>query len=90
MLSEQQCSCGRAQEACQTTCLLTLCRQVVDLLSLLLTRLCSLEVAGQLTVAAFECVQENPHGFFPIRDPSSKWYIPRDEMPDDVVPWKQR
>lgn len=33
-------------------------------------------------------LQENPHGFFPIRDPTSKWYIPFEDMPDDVVPWK--
>ncbi|KAL0033279.1 hypothetical protein WJX77_001614 [Trebouxia sp. C0004] len=32
--------------------------------------------------------QENSHGFFPIRDPASKWYIPYRDMPDDVVPWK--
>lgn len=35
-------------------------------------------------------MQENPHGFFPIRDPQSKWYISHQEMPDSVVPWKQR
>lgn len=32
------------------------------------------------------CV-EIPAGFQPIRDPSSKWYISRKELPDDDVPW---
>lgn len=36
----------------------------------------------------FVMLQENPHGFFPIRNPESKWYIPYEDMSDDVVPWK--
>ncbi|KAI3437810.1 hypothetical protein D9Q98_000257 [Chlorella vulgaris] len=30
---------------------------------------------------------ENRGGFFPIRDASSKWYMPERELPDEVVPF---
>ena len=32
------------------------------------------------------CVEVR-QGFQPIRDPRSKWYIPKEDLPDDVVPW---
>ncbi len=28
---------------------------------------------------------ENVHGFYPLRNPDSKWYISYEEMPDEVV-----
>lgn len=28
---------------------------------------------------------ENPNGFYPVRDPKSKWYTSYEEMPDSVV-----
>ena len=28
---------------------------------------------------------ENPHGFFALRNPDSKWHIPYEDMPDSVV-----
>ncbi|CAL8463468.1 g3002 [Coccomyxa elongata] len=33
---------------------------------------------------------ENVHGFYPLRNPDSKWYISYEEMPDEVVPWARR
>lgn len=33
---------------------------------------------------------ENPNGFWPVRDPKSKWYTSYEEMPDTVVPWNTR
>lgn len=30
---------------------------------------------------------ENRAGFIPIRSPQSKWYLSREELPDDDVPW---
>ena len=28
---------------------------------------------------------ENQHGFYPLRDPKSKWFISYEEMPDSAV-----
>ncbi|CAK0738802.1 hypothetical protein CVIRNUC_001095 [Coccomyxa viridis] len=33
---------------------------------------------------------ENPHGFFALRNPDSKWHIPYEDMPDSVVPWERK
>ncbi|KAK9831480.1 hypothetical protein WJX81_000249 [Elliptochloris bilobata] len=33
---------------------------------------------------------ENQHGFYPLRDPKSKWFISYEEMPDAAVPWERK
>lgn len=30
---------------------------------------------------------ENRAGFMPIRSPQSKWYLSKEELPDEDVPW---
>lgn len=32
------------------------------------------------------CV-ENWGGFYPIRDPSSKWYVSAEQLPDSAIPF---